>query len=121
MTIMIGIDPHKASHTAVAVDTTEVVIDELRCELARPGRAAALVGGTVSRIECGRSSPPVGSATSLAQQLVAAGETVVRRAGGAVDTNPPVGVGPVAEERPERRPLGGDRGVAPNDSAASGR
>ena len=30
MTIMIGIDPHKATHTAVAVDDNEVVLDELR-------------------------------------------------------------------------------------------
>ena len=30
MTVMIGIDPHKASHTAVAIDNTECVLDELR-------------------------------------------------------------------------------------------
>ena len=30
MTIIIGIDPHKASHTAVAIDNTECVLDELR-------------------------------------------------------------------------------------------
>jgi hypothetical protein len=30
MTITIGIDPHKASHTAVAIDNTECVLDELR-------------------------------------------------------------------------------------------
>lgn len=30
MTIMIGIDPHKASHTAVAIDNNEVTLDELR-------------------------------------------------------------------------------------------
>ena len=28
--IMIGIDPHKASHTAVAVDDKEIVLDELK-------------------------------------------------------------------------------------------
>ena len=27
---MIGIDPHKATHTAVAVDDNEVVLDEFR-------------------------------------------------------------------------------------------
>ena len=27
---MIGIDPHKATHTAVAVDDNDVVLDELR-------------------------------------------------------------------------------------------
>ena len=30
MTITIGIDPHKASHTAVAIDNTEHVLDEIR-------------------------------------------------------------------------------------------
>ena len=30
MTIMVGIDPHKASHTAVAIDNSECVLDELR-------------------------------------------------------------------------------------------
>ena len=30
MTVMIGIDPHKASHTAVVIDNTECVLDELR-------------------------------------------------------------------------------------------
>ena len=30
MTVTIGIDPHKASHTAVAIDNTECVLDELR-------------------------------------------------------------------------------------------
>jgi hypothetical protein len=29
-TITIGIDPHKASHTAVAVDEFETVVDEIR-------------------------------------------------------------------------------------------
>jgi transposase len=30
MTVMIGIDPHKRSHTAVALDEHEAVLDELR-------------------------------------------------------------------------------------------
>lgn len=30
MSVMIGIDPHKGSHTAVVVDNSEVVIDEIR-------------------------------------------------------------------------------------------
>ncbi len=34
---MIGIDPHKASHTAVAVDDNEIVLDEfeLRASIVR--------------------------------------------------------------------------------------
>ncbi len=30
MNVMIGIDPHKGSHTAVAIDTAEVIVDELQ-------------------------------------------------------------------------------------------
>ena len=30
MTVMIGVDPHKGSHTAVAVDTSERSLAELR-------------------------------------------------------------------------------------------
>jgi transposase len=30
MRVMIGIDPHKATHTAVAIDDSEVMLDELR-------------------------------------------------------------------------------------------
>ncbi len=30
MDVIIGIDPHKSSHTAVAIDATEQVIDQLR-------------------------------------------------------------------------------------------
>ena len=29
MTITIGIDPHKGSHTAVAIDSNEIVLDEI--------------------------------------------------------------------------------------------
>jgi len=30
MSVMIGIDPHKGSHTAVVIDPDEVVIEEIR-------------------------------------------------------------------------------------------
>lgn len=30
MSIMIGVDPHKGSHTAVAIDGNETVLDEFR-------------------------------------------------------------------------------------------
>ncbi|WP_423982775.1 hypothetical protein [Ilumatobacter sp.] len=41
MSITIGIDPHKASHTAVAVDDFETVIDEI-CIRACPSQAVLL-------------------------------------------------------------------------------
>ena len=77
MTITIGIDPHKASHTAVAIDKAEQVLDQLRvracakqteqlCSWASP------FPDRVWAIESAR-----GLGYLLAQQLVAVGETVV--------------------------------------------
>ena len=42
MTITIGIDPHKATHTAVAVDTKEAVVGEHKVR-ASAGQAAVLI------------------------------------------------------------------------------
>jgi len=77
MTVMIGIDPHKASHTAVVIDNTECVLDELRVRAcskqADQLRAwAAPFPDRVWAIESAR-----GLGYLLAQQLVAAGEVVV--------------------------------------------
>ena len=77
MTIIIGIDPHKASHTAVAIDNTECVLDELRVRACasqtdRLRSWAAPFEDRVWAIESAR-----GLGYLLAQQLVAAGETVV--------------------------------------------
>ena len=48
MAVMIGIDPHKGSHTAVALDASEQFLGELRVRSARqPGRAAGRLGGAV--------------------------------------------------------------------------
>ena len=47
MTVMIGIDPHKATHTAVAIDGDERPLARLQLHR-RPGsdRAVVGVGGT---------------------------------------------------------------------------
>ena len=41
--VMIGVDPHKRTHTAVAIDEHETVIGE-RLVFARAGQVAELVG-----------------------------------------------------------------------------
>lgn len=75
-TIMIGIDPHKASHTAVAIDQSEVVLGEFRVR-ASPGQVERLREWAVGfddrewAVESAR-----GLGYLLSQQLVAAGETV---------------------------------------------
>ena len=77
MTVTIGIDPHKASHTAVAIDDSESVLDEYRLRACSDQsdqlRAwAAAFPDRVWAIESAR-----GLGYLLAQQLVAAGESVV--------------------------------------------
>ncbi len=77
MQVIIGVDPHKASHTAVAIDTSEAQLDHKKVRAARtqvdhllawaepfPARTWAIEGAD-------------GMGYLLAQQLVAAGEHVV--------------------------------------------
>jgi transposase len=76
MTVMIGIDPHKASHTAVAVDDREVVLGEFRVRAStvqadRLCEWAARFGERRWAVESAQ-----GLGYLVAQQLVAAGETV---------------------------------------------
>ena len=62
MTVLIGVDPHKGSHTVVAIDGDEAVIDELRV-LATVGQVDELLGWAKPLgPERGRWSPLVGSA-----------------------------------------------------------
>ena len=42
MTVMIGVDPHKGSHTAVAITAAEEPLGQVRVE-ASPGQAGDLV------------------------------------------------------------------------------
>ena len=75
-TIMIGIDPHKATHTAVAIDGNENIVDELRVRASNVQTRlltewAEQFDDTQWAVESAR-----GLGYLLAQQLVAAGETV---------------------------------------------
>ena len=106
MTVTIGIDPHKASHAAVAIDNTECVLDEFRVRACSKQTDqlrtwAAPFPDRVWAIESAR-----GLGYLLAQQLVAAGEDRGRRSGSDVDTYPSVGLWQGAEERSERCPVG---------------
>src|SRR5262249_17499351 len=74
---MIGVDPHKATHTAVAIDRSEKQVGRLRV------RATAAQAGKL--VEWGAGGPgrtwgvegAGGLGHLLAQQLVAAGEQVL--------------------------------------------
>ena len=73
---MIGIDPHKATHTAVAVDGNEHVVDEfqLRASSRQAERLRAWADSFAEREWAVESANGLGYL--VAQQLVAAGEVV---------------------------------------------
>lgn len=63
MVTTIGIDPHKATHTAVAIDGSEQVLAEITVPADRD-QARRLVGGLPSSmvvVVCGRLRLPAGS------------------------------------------------------------
>jgi transposase len=73
---MIGIDPHKATHTAVVIDNNEVVLDEftLRASTGQAGRLCEWASEFKKRQWAIESANGLGYL--LARQLVAAGEVV---------------------------------------------
>src|SRR5437899_9848915 len=75
--VMIGIDPHKASHTAVAVDGREVPLGQLRvrASAAQAERLVAWAAPWPERTWAVEGAGGLGYL--LAQQLVAAGELVL--------------------------------------------
>ena len=110
--VMIGVDPHKGSHTAVAVGTDERQLARLRVR-ASAGQAEQLVEWAAAWPE--RTWAVEGAAGLghlVAQQLVAAGERVL-------DVQPKLAaLGTAAggrgheQDRPERRPVGRGRRAA---------
>jgi transposase len=77
MAVMIGIDPHKGSHTAVAVTAAEEPLGKVRVR-ACPGQAEQLVAWAAAwpeRIWAVEGAAGLGCL--LAQQLIAAGERVL--------------------------------------------
>ena len=74
---MIGIDPHKGSHTATAVDASEAVVGEIRVEADRHQRARLLEWAAAFEPRTWAIEGATGLGSMLAQQLVGAGERVV--------------------------------------------
>src|SRR5215472_10130446 len=108
---MIGIDPHKASHTAVAIDPAEVPLGQLQVR-ACAAQAERLLGWAQAwpqRTWAVEGAGGVGHL--LAQQLLSAGERVL-------DVPPKLAArvrllatGNI-NKRSQRRPVGGRRGAA---------
>jgi hypothetical protein len=74
---IIGIDPHKGSHTAAVLDRSESVIGELRVVADRRQRDRLLRFAADFTPRTWAIESASGLGALLAQQLVAAGETVV--------------------------------------------
>ena len=74
---MIGIDPHKGSHTAVVVDRSEAVLDTIRVDADRHQRDRLLAWAARFEPRTWAVEGASGMGAMLAQQLVAAGEHVV--------------------------------------------
>ena len=118
MAVIIGVDPHKASHTAVAIDDMDSAGRAAGALVGRPGRAVLVMGGPVGPERTWAVEGAGGLGYLLAQQLVSAGEAVL-------DVQPELGSARAAaghrqrqQERPQRRPLGGHcrptlQGLAP--------
>jgi transposase len=77
MTITIGIDPHKGSHTAVAIDSNEVVLDEIRVRSCSTQTARLRDWADRFEERTWAVESAHGLGYLLAQQLVAAGEDVI--------------------------------------------
>lgn len=75
--VMIGIDPHKGSHTAVALDADERVLAELKVRADRRQTERLLGWAAPFQARTWAIEGAAGLGYLLAQQLVNAGETVV--------------------------------------------
>jgi transposase len=75
--VMIGVDPHKGSHTAVVISPAEEPLGELRVR-ASAGQAGKLIGWAAAWPErTWAAGGAAGLGRLLARQLVAAGERVL--------------------------------------------
>ncbi len=74
---IIGIDPHKASHTAAVLDGHEQLVSEVRVCADRSQRDRLLAFAASFEPRCWAIEGATGTGALLAQQLVAVGETVL--------------------------------------------
>ena len=98
MAVMVGVDPHQGSHTAVAIDRDEM---ELASVTVRPTRRQV----DELLVWAARFEARIWAIESAGGQFVAAGRARV---------------GSLEQERCERRQVGRDRGVARTASGVGG-
>jgi len=74
---VIGIDPHKGSHSAAVLDRDERLVGELRVRAGRRQRDELVAFASRFEPRCWAIEGATGTGALLAQQLVAIGETVL--------------------------------------------
>jgi transposase len=74
---VIGIDPHKGSHSAAVLDQHEELVGELRVRAGRRQREELVAFASRFEPRCWAIEGATGTGALLAQQLVAVGETVL--------------------------------------------
>jgi transposase len=110
--VLIGVDPHKASHTAVAVDDDEYELARLQVRADRRQCERLLEWSSPFEQRTWAIESAGGLGYLLAQQLVAAGESVVDVPATLAARVRLLGSGPRWEERHQRCPVDGDRSAA---------
>jgi transposase len=75
--VMIGVDPHKGSHTAVVIDQAELVLGQIRVRACAAQAEQLLAWATAWPQRTWAVEGAAGLGHLLAQQLVAAGERVL--------------------------------------------
>ena len=118
--VMIGVDPHKGSHTAVVISPAEEPLGEIRV------RASAAQAGKLA--EWAAAWPDDLGGRGRCRAGPAAGPAARRRRSAGPGRPAEAGVPGAAaagwrheQERPERCPVGGDRGAAVQDLPRGGR
>ena len=115
---VIGIDPHKGSHTAAVLDDSEELVGELRVNADRRQRDRLLRFAAPFEPRTWAVEAAGGLGALLAQQLVAAGEMRRRCATDAVGAGAAARLGSDRQDRPARRPLRRGRRVATRPAAS---
>ena len=110
--VMIGVDPHKASHTAVAISGAEEPLGELRVRASAVQAERLLEWAAAWPERTWAVEGAGGLGHLLAQQLLSAGERVPGRAAQAGRPGAAAGHREREQERPERRPVGRGGGAA---------
>ena len=107
MQVIIGIDPHKATHTAVAVNGSEDELSRLKVRATRAQVDKLLTWAAPFASRTWAIEGAEGLGFLLAQQLVTAGENRRRCPCDVGGAHACARYGQVEEERPERRDVGG--------------